>query len=170
MSIIVNGTSIPANGDYIVVNGVKAEKVIVNGSTVWEKQVSVPVTLTEGIYAPWDSRVQFTTIRANCPIDFSDATINMEEEWDEEGFGNDFVFDMTFPTLGNKTLELTVFIHESIIIYVGDRSYEYHNDGANGNWTSCWDISGGSTVRLRCKAEDRWGQSGCVQFGRTRIY
>ncbi len=67
MSIIVNGTSIPANGDYIVVNGVKAEKVIVNGSTVW-------------------------------------------------------------------------------------------------------DISGSSTVRLRCTAEDRWGQSGCVQFGRTRIY
>lgn len=169
MSIIVNGTSIPANGDYIVVNGVKAEKVIVNGSTVWEKQVSVPVTLTEGIYAPWDSRVQFTTIRANCPIDFSDATINMEEEWDEEGFGNDFVFDMTFPTLGNKTLYLTVF-QGGVEIYL-DEKWKYTFSGSpNDTWGNAYDISGGSTVRLRCTAEDRWGQSGCVQFGRTRIY
>ena len=38
MSIIVNGASIPINGDYIVVNGVKVEKVIANGVVVWKKE------------------------------------------------------------------------------------------------------------------------------------
>lgn len=38
MSIIVNGASIPTNGDYIVVNGVRVEKVIANGVVVWKKE------------------------------------------------------------------------------------------------------------------------------------
>ncbi len=41
MAIVVNGTSIPANGDFIVVNGVKVTKVIANGVTVWEKITKV---------------------------------------------------------------------------------------------------------------------------------
>lgn len=38
MPIIINGTTLPNNGDYIVVNGTKVNKVIANGVTVWEKE------------------------------------------------------------------------------------------------------------------------------------
>lgn len=37
MAIVVNGVTIPTNGDFIVVNGVKVAKVVANGVTVWER-------------------------------------------------------------------------------------------------------------------------------------
>lgn len=39
MPIIVNGITLPNNGDYIVVNGTKVNKVVANGVTVWEKVI-----------------------------------------------------------------------------------------------------------------------------------
>ncbi len=41
MAIIVNGTSIPTDGDYIIVNGVNITKVIANGVVVWEKETGI---------------------------------------------------------------------------------------------------------------------------------
>ncbi len=40
MAIIVNGTPIPANGDYIIANGIKVTRVVANGVTVWEKSTT----------------------------------------------------------------------------------------------------------------------------------
>lgn len=40
MAIIVNGTPIPTNGDYIIANGIKVTKVVANGVTVWEKSTT----------------------------------------------------------------------------------------------------------------------------------
>ena len=38
MAIIVNGTTVPINGDFIVANGTNITKVVANGVTVWEQQ------------------------------------------------------------------------------------------------------------------------------------
>ncbi len=169
MSIIVNGASIPTNGDYIVVNGVKVEKVTANGVTVWEKQISTPVVLTWGNQNPWDSRVQFNVIRTSFPVDYSHAAI-VTTDWNDEDFGNDFVIDLSFPTLGNRTLEITAFQYKSIEIFVGNRSYTYSNGGDESNWTSTYDISGGSSVRLRCTSTNPWGRFGIVDFGPVKIF
>lgn len=53
MSIIVNGASIPTNGDYIVVNGVKVEKVTANGVTVWEKETHQAKNAPPFLSAGW---------------------------------------------------------------------------------------------------------------------
>ena len=42
MAIVVNGISIPTNGDFVVVNGVKVTKVVANGIVVWEKETAPP--------------------------------------------------------------------------------------------------------------------------------
>lgn len=39
MPIVVNGITIPTEGDYIIVNGIKIEKVIANGVVVWKKEL-----------------------------------------------------------------------------------------------------------------------------------
>lgn len=41
MSIIVNGITIPTNGDYIFSNNANIDTVVANGITVWEKRKSV---------------------------------------------------------------------------------------------------------------------------------
>lgn len=41
MAIIMNNATIPTNGDFIIVNGVKVTKVVANGVTVWEKTTKI---------------------------------------------------------------------------------------------------------------------------------
>ena len=45
MAIIYNGTNIPTNGDYMVYNGVKLDKVIYNNVEVWKKETDKVITL-----------------------------------------------------------------------------------------------------------------------------
>lgn len=95
MAIIVNNATIPTNGDFIVVNGVKATKVVANGVTVWEKELNqakaAPPFLSAGWRTLYTERYSFYDKLHDAYIlhaDFTDrgTTCILENEIDTQTF------------------------------------------------------------------------------------
>lgn len=63
MSIIVNGVTIPVNGDFLFSNNANIDTVVANGVTVWEKRKSIVLYDHRAYY---DGRVSYPYMNNQC--------------------------------------------------------------------------------------------------------
>lgn len=154
MPIIVNGITLPDNGDYIVVNGTKVNKVVANGVTVWEKEThqahDAPPFLSAGWKTwgtdgnGWDDSGNVLTIGGNGGKDFGTQFIEENKinvyfiiggnDWGGNYYDGYLFYSPLFSTASFSAFRFDWKDNFENMNY--QRAViRYSNDGANwGNW------------------------------------